>query len=279
MTPIQQSVCDCTYSVKIIDTDIRPVQGLKSGMTHDMSVLYFYRMATLTDDEVPVDDPQSSRSQVKQAEPGIGTSSIQCMIKDAVKRALEQERSKVKRSKKRKVDRDTRGQPSESPSSDCESDEEAESESGGVADTVLTDSEDEVAQPLNGRVAEYIDHKLTTRVSKDKLESKLKRQGRPENLKFGQETRINSAIYKKMSQKARAEDKSIMAAQKMSVKAAISGGKVASNIVTMMQSEKPEVQELAKSMYDDIFDCITFACQTSFLLNMKRVSLKNIAYV
>lgn len=218
-----------------------------------------FRMESLTDNDTDmVNETQTIRE--KETPKAID---IKTMIQEAVKTALAEKESQNTRKRKIKpVEEET--------DSETESEEDEASEAEEVQQ--LTDTEEDYGPDINEKVAQYINIKLTTRVNKAKMTQKLDRQKRPQNLKYGQETKINTPIYKKLSKRARLFDSNLMTMQKLCVKSVIASSKTATKVIEMMGSENPEIQGLAKDIYDDVFDSITFAAQASFSINMKRVS-------
>ena len=206
-----------------------------------------------TDDEHDVGQvqPQTDNSAKEEQ-----NKTLQQVIAEEVRKALGTQGVSA-RSRKRKAESDR-----DIGETEYDSDEQEQE---------LTDSEEEPSSEVHPKVATYVDSRMTAKVPHEKLKAKLARQARPKNVKYGTETRVNSVIYRKLSKRARMQDRSLMNIQKLTAKSVVATSKIASTVLSMMNSESTEVQGLAKELYNDVFDGITLSCQASYYLNMKRV--------
>lgn len=167
------------------------------------------------------------------------------------------------------------------------------------SEPALTDSESE-GEELHPKVAEYLDTKLNEITPAEKLRVKIDRQKKPKNSKHALGVRVNPPIYKLMSKRLRAQDRALkrvsitalqlitnsqlcqycclinymtLQAQELSAKAAIAASKVASSFVEQLAGGTKDGQTLAQEAYNDIFDAVTLASQSSLQINKHRVSV------
>ena len=160
--------------------------------------------------------------------------------------------------------------------------EEYEKDNNGEEeDAWLTvDEELETAEEINVNVANYIDTKLTKRLTNEQLKTKIARQQRPKNVKYAREVKINSAIYNRLNSYAKKRDSSYKRIQGLMARSVVAMGKVAQDIIAMQKEKvsKKSVVDWSKSMYNNVFDGITLASQASYHINMRRVSINCIIY-
>lgn len=122
------------------------------------------------------------------------------------------------------------------------------------------------------QVADYMDAKLTKPATYDSVKKKLERQPRPSNSKYAQTVSVNNVIYKRLDKRNRAIDSGMRKTQELVVKAAVAASKTASRVIELLKSPDENMQALGQAMYDDVFDALCLSCQTSYQINMNRVS-------
>lgn len=142
--------------------------------------------------------------------------------------------------------------------------------------SLLSDDDDEEGPPVDEKVAQFIDHKLSIPVPKERLEDKCKKSKRPQNIRFCKEVKVNRSIFEKLSIPVKKRDGSLRKIQGMVTKGLNHVVRVADSLFKkgkQSTTERTLSDEEMSTLHNEIFEGLGLLCQVSRQLNVKRVSL------
>ena len=138
------------------------------------------------------------------------------------------------------------------------------------------DESDNVAEPVESKLAAYIDDRLTVEQPKEKLKLKFDKASRPTNIEHAKEVKVDRELFNNLSNTAKKRDASLRKIQNITVKAVNNMAKVADFLVKKGKVKGDIVLSEAdcRNLHSLTINGLGLACQASQKINANRVSNK-----
>ena len=141
-------------------------------------------------------------------------------------------------------------------------------------DPLSSDEECDVTAPeVEAKLAQFVDNRLVTPQSKEKLQIKFNKATRPSNIENTREVRINNTLFKSLSLSAKKRDSELRKIHDMCTKAVNNIVKAADVVIKKGKhpGDKAFTESEFRELHSNIVNGLGLVCQSAQKINCRRV--------